>query len=176
MKETIQQMLKNYWVDGVILLILGLIMLLWPGAALKIVCILVGIALLVLGGLKLLDYYKYKGSGKNNDSDLPVGIIQMVAGLLLIILGSFFIAVFFILAGIAMLAGCILMFMRAYQLRNERGTDFITSIIIGVIILIVGIIMIINPAGTAQFLVQMVGVVAIIIALWMFYSAYKGNA
>ena len=53
---------------------------------------------------------------------------------------------FLILAGIAMLIGCILMFVQAWQLRHERDREFVVSLLIGILILVLGIVMIINLA------------------------------
>lgn len=172
MYEKIQQVLKNSWFDGILVVILGLIMLCWPTAAMKIVCIIAGIFLILLGGSKLLGHYSGKNAG-SRDNSFSIGLIQLILGVVLLILGIFFIAVFFVIVGLAMIAVCIMLFRQAYLQREQKGPEFIASIVIGAIILIIGVIMIINPTGTASFLVQMAGIAAIIIGIYMLYTAYK---
>ena len=170
MKETIESGVRNNKVNGIIMIILGLIMLLWPGAAMKIVCIVIGVVLIAMGGIRLLTYFNGRKRGIENQSDLTIGIIEVIVGIALIIISGFFISVFFILAGMAMLYLCYRMFRQAYELRQIRGSAFFMSLGVGIIVLVLGILMIINPVGTATFIVQLAGVAMIIAGLAMLFS------
>ena len=162
MSQKFKDTVDKYHLDGIILLIIGLFMLLWPQASLKILCVLIGIVLIISGGLTLYNGWKMNDlkGGK-----LASGIIQIVLGILLIILSWFFVSVILILAGLVLIARCVVLFMRAWQQRYERGADFVISLVIAVIILILGIIMIVNPAGTAAFVAQLAGIALMIIGL-----------
>jgi len=169
-KEKLDNLVKNNKVTGIVLIIFGLIMLLWPNAAMKILCIVIGIILIALGGIRLLTYYNNKKTGLENRNELTLGLIMAVLGIILIVISRFFISVFFVLAGLAMLFICIRMFRQAYELRYEKGSSFAVSLIIGILVLALGIVMIINPVGTAAFLVQLGGIALIIAGLGITFS------
>ena len=96
---------------------------------------------------------------------MVTGMVQLVLGILLIVISRFFVSVFLILAGLVMIIGCIMMFRRAWELRDVKGKDFVFSILIGVLILALGIVMIINPVGTAAFVIQLCGVALMIVGI-----------
>ena len=156
MKEKIQNFISVYGLDGILLIALGIFMMIWPRASLRVVCILIGVILIILGAARLLQHFSPKYEDESRYS-LLIGIIQLVLGIALIAASGFFITIFPVLAGIVMLYGCIMMFMKAYNLRDIKGSAYYSSLIFAIVILIVGIIMIINPVGTISFIVRMAG-------------------
>ena len=164
MLERIKDAFRNHWLEGILLLLAGLFMLLWPQASLKILCVVLGIILIVIGVINLLSLFSQKYAEKK-ESTLALSIGAIVLGILIIVLSRFFVSVFLIIAGLILLFGCIMLFRRAYQLRDIKGKDFAISLILGIIILILGIVMIINPVGTASFVIQLIGVALILFGL-----------
>ena len=164
----IRSMIHNIRYQGIFLLIIGLFMLLWPNTSLKILCIVIGVILILFG---LADLIQYVRKTEPTSTTLTKGIIQLVIGILLIVISNFFVSILLILAGIALLYGCYRMFRKAYELRNIRGKDFYVSLIPAILILILAIVMIFNPVGTAAFIVQLVGAAVIIEGLFMVFTA-----
>ena len=162
MSDKVKDVAIRYRLNGIILILIGLFMLLWPEASLKILCIIVGVVLIVSGIIRLVNYFQNKALNPDQ-KDMITGIVLMVVGVLLIVISRFFVLVFLILAGIVLVIGCIMMFVRAWQMREEKGKDFVLSIVIGALILILGIVMIINPVGTAAFVIQLCGVALMIV-------------
>ncbi len=162
MSDKVKEAAIKYRMNGIILILIGLFMLLWPEASLKILCIIVGVVLIITGVIKLINYFQTRALNPDQ-KDMIMGIVLVVVGVLLIVISRFFVSVFLILAGIVLLIGCVFMFMRAWQMRYERGRDFVLSIVIGVLILVLGIVMIINPVGTAAFVIQLCGVALMIV-------------
>ena len=164
MTEKIKDAAVKYRLHGIILIAAGLFMLLWPGASLKILCIVVGVILIITGGIQLINYYQTKPLNPEQ-KDMILGFVFVAVGILLIVLSRFFVSIFLILAGVALVVGCVLLFLRAWQTRSEKGAEFVFSLLIAILILVLGIVMIINPAGTAAFVVQLCGVALMIMGL-----------
>lgn len=164
MTEKIKETAVKYRLNGIILILVGLFMLLWPEASLKILCIAVGVILIITGVVKLVHYYQTKPLNPEQ-KELILGIVFLVLGILLIVISRFFVSVFLILAGIALVIGCVLMFLKAWQTHKEKGPEFMLSLVIGILILVLGIVMIINPVGTAAFVIQICGVALMIMGL-----------
>ena len=163
---------KIRW-DGVITILLGLFLLIFPNASVKIVCILIGVALVIMGIMLIISYIQEHNRAPVT-SNLFIGIGMVVLGILLFIFTNFFVSVILIIFGLILLYGCVMLFMQAYNMRHEKGKDFFLPLIMGIVILILGILMIINPVGTLSFIVQMVGVAMIIegISLLFFLKGF----
>ena len=164
MSEKLKDAAVKYRLNGILMILVGLFMLLWPEASLRILCIVVGAILIITGVIRLINYFQMRALNPEQ-KDMVTGIVCLVVGVLLIVISRFFVSVFLILAGIALLIGCVLMFMKAWQLRHERGKEFVLSLVIGILILVLGIVMIINPVGTAAFVIQLFGVALMIMGI-----------
>ena len=174
MKEKIQNFISVYGLDGILLIALGIFMLIWPKASLKIICIIIGIILLILGAAKLIQHFSSKYV-EESKSDLPVGIIEGILGICLIIFSGFFIKLFPVIAGIILLYGCVMMFLKVYNLRDVKDSTFYSSLIFGIVTLIVGLIMIFNPGGTMAFIVRMAGLGLLIVGIYMLVMKKKNQ-
>jgi len=164
MSEKIKTALKTHGLDGILLILAGLIMLIWPEASLKILCIVMGIILIIIGGINLLSYFFNKYAEVNKNA-LIYSTVAVILGILMIVLSRFFVSVFLVIVGLLLLFGCFMLFRRAYQLRDVKDKDFIISLVLGIVILILGIVMIINPVGTGSFVVRLIGIALIIMGI-----------
>ena len=164
MSEKIKTAIKNHGLDGILLIVAGLIMLLWPEASLRILCIVMGIILIIIGAINLLSYFFNKYAEVKKDT-LIYSSAAVVLGILMIVLSRFFVSVFLVIVGLVLLFGCFMLFRRAYQLRDVKDKDFVVSLVLGIVILILGVVMIINPVGTGSFVVRLIGIALIIMGI-----------
>ena len=175
MRAKIKGILNSYLFDGLLLVALGVIMLLWSGAPLKVLCNIVGIILIVMGAIKLAPFIA------NRDTDrkiaiLCLGLFQLVAGVILIVKSNFFVSVFQYITAVLLLYGCILLFRQAYKLREQKGTMFTATIVFACVTLVLAIVMVVNPAALASFITQLNGVSLIVEGLAMIIVLRKGNS
>ena len=153
--------IKSYVFDGILLVALGLVFLLLPEASLTVLCVILGVALIVMGMLKLI-FFAATAKALRRPVKVIIGVIQMVLGFALIIKPDVFINLFQIVVGVVLIYGSLLLFINAYRLRKIRGTFFVLSIIFGLIILALGAIIVANPIAFAGFMMQLQGVALII--------------
>ena len=165
-----ERILQNRIAASIVILVLGLFMLLWPETALKIMCNVIGVILILAGIFMLVNNYKGTKKPQIRFSSPVLGIVMIVAGIAVIVISRFFVSAVFVIIGLAMLAGCAALFIKAYRLHDIKGRDFFTSLVAGGIILILGIVMIINPVGTASFLIQLAGVAFMIAGIAMLFN------
>ncbi|MGD0374607.1 MAG: HdeD family acid-resistance protein [Streptosporangiaceae bacterium] len=142
----------------------GLILLVWPKATLTIVAILIGIALIVTGLVRLFDGFTAREeSGGRRVADVVVGALAVIVGLyclkhhaLSIALVAFIVGVFWVLHGIADLA--VAATSRGAPGRGLRAIGGLFSLIAGLLVLF-------WPGITVLLLV-------IILGIWLiFYAA-----
>lgn len=165
MQSRIKNAFKSYLFDGLLLVALGVVMLIWPEDALKILCIGGGILLIVLGLIKSIVFFANK-----EDHSVPgliIGIAEIALGIALIIKWDFFITAFQFITGIILIYGSGLMFIRAFALRREKGPIFAASIVFGILILVFAALILLNPLKFAAFITQLHAVALILEGLSM---------
>ncbi len=142
---------------AVAFLAVGVIMLVWPTATLTIVAILIGIALLVTGLLRLFEGFTAKDeSGGRRVADVVLGALAVIVGLyclkhhgLSIAIVAFVVGVFWVLHGIADLA--VAAGGRGLPGRGLRAIGGLFSLIAGLLVLF-------WPAITVLLLVIILGI------------------
>ena len=158
--------LKNYIFDGIIIALLGLAMLVWPNEALKVLCCVSGGSLAVMGFVRLALFLM---SSKENKtiSALIIAIFQLAIGIVLIIWADLFVRFFFIVTGLILAYGAILMFVRLIQLRRVKGPMFYFSMVFGIINLVFAVLVLINPEQFASFSTRLQGAALVIEGIGM---------
>ncbi|RJP35682.1 MAG: hypothetical protein C4536_00285 [Actinobacteria bacterium] len=150
--------------EGIGILALGIVLVAWPGASVKVVRIAFGIFALVFGGIQVFD----AASEKQEDRwwRIPLAVISIAAGIfalawpdatervILIILG-----LWFVITGVVLMAA-------GLKLPEEISARWVV-VVAGVVALGFGIYLIIRPSGSspdevASTVVRLIGVFAII--------------
>lgn len=158
--------LKNYIFDGIILALLGIAMLAWPNEALKVLCYVSGGLLAVMGFIRLA-LFLMSSKEERLFSVLILALVQLAAGIILILQAGFFVEIFFVVTGLLLAYGAILMFVRLIQLRRVKGPMFYFSLVFGIINLIFAVLILINPEQFASFSTRLQGAALVIEGIGM---------
>jgi len=156
---------------AVLAAILGIVLIIWPGTAVKTIIIVIGAVLMLLGAVSLI-FSKKPEEGQNRSLLSLNGIASLVFGLILVIFPTFF-------AGIIMfLFGAILLIVGVSEVANlisvRRETKAPASLFLGPIITTAcGIVIFFNPFSTIEWLFIFFGISLLIYALTEFLSTKK---
>ena len=151
---------RSYFIDGLLLIALGIFMLLYPGDSLKIVCTVIGAVVAGMGVIKVITFFT-NGADKPW-IDLIVAVLQVIVGVLLITRSGSFISAFNIIVGVVLLYGAITMLVGAIRMAKATGITFILSIVFAIVTGILAVIILANPVGFASFIEQLRGIALII--------------
>ena len=158
----ISRALKNYIVDAVLLIILGIVMVAWPQGALETIFKWIGIGLIVLGAIKVILYFTKKDSRQRSLIDLIVGIIQIIAGIFFIAKSGFLVGFFPTVAAILLGYGAIVIIIRAIEMKDGNKNAFTLSLVLGIVTLVLAVIIFVHPVALANIMVQAAGISMII--------------
>lgn len=156
---------------AVLAAILGIVLIIWPGTAVRTIIIVIGAVLMLLGAVSLI-FSKKPEEGQNRSLLSLNGIASLVFGLILVIFPTFF-------AGIIMfLFGAILLIVGVSEVANlisvRRETKAPASLFLGpVITTACGIVIFFNPFSTIEWLFIFFGISLLIYALTEFLSTKK---
>ena len=160
--KKISNALKNYIVDAILLIALGLVMLIWPQWSLQIIFKWVGIGLIATGLIKGLIYFTKKDKNERSTPDLLVGIAQLAAGIFVVVKAEFLASHFPIVAAILLFYGAIMMIVRAVRMKDGDQKKFKLSLILGIVTLVLAVVVFVHPAMLANLMMQTAGIAMII--------------
>lgn len=150
MESRIKSVMSSHYFEGILLILFGIIMLVLPLLSIKIISIITGVILFFLGLTLSVAYVKH---------NIEKHTLQLFAGLMCIALGIEFIfrsanlaRAMHVVLSITLIYSGILLFIQAYNLRNDRGPLFIVTMVFAVVAVIFAILMLINDGESTAFL------------------------
>lgn len=156
---------------AVLAAILGIVLIIWPGTAVRTIIIVIGAVLMLLGAVSLI-FSKKPEEGQNRSLLSLNGMASLIFGLILVIFPTFF-------AGIIMfLFGAILLIVGVSEVANlisvRRETKAPASLFLGPIITTAcGIVIFFNPFSTIEWLFIFFGISLLVYAFTEFLSTKK---
>ena len=172
MEQKIKDYFRSYIFDGVLLILLGVAMLIWPEGALKTLFYIVGAVVGVMGLIKVIMFFTGKNA-ERQPSDLVLAFAELAIGIALIVKSDFFIEFFNIVLAIMLAYGAILMFAQAVITKEHKGLFFVLSLVFAAITLVLAVIIFIDPKGFASFMTQLRGIALIIEGLAMIIVLHR---
>jgi len=148
---------------GVVALISGIVLLFWPKAGIAVVSVALGAFLAVDGIERLTDVLRNRraADGGRDIWSILGALLRLVFGLLIMLrpvaVGGFWMSLVFIIAGLNLIAGSLLLLWQAPGIRGE-----VTAVGSAVVMLLLGLLMILLPLVTALFLLRLVGVLLVL--------------
>ena len=159
--------------SGVIAIILGVLMLVWPGITVLVATVLFGVYLLVIGGAQLFIAMASELSGGGRALLFISGAVSLILAVLTfryfgeafaILLFAVYIGISFIIRGVATTVAAI-----SDDERSARGWD----IFFGIMSILAGIIMLLVPFTTIVTLAVVTGAFLVALGLFEIVSAFR---
>jgi uncharacterized membrane protein HdeD (DUF308 family) len=154
-------------------ILLGLILIIAPGIAIRTIFLVVGWMLLLTGAASLLTALCSKGKPVGQ-GDLVLGLIQVATGLVVLMRPGFLMS----LVGIVL--GFIMLLHGVHDIQNAReakalGYDHRLSLVVGIVTGIMGLVIMINPFSTATTLLRVAGLFLLLDGLGDVLMVYRSG-
>ena len=138
------------------MLVIGVILLLWPGATVLSVCSILGWCLLVGGAVEII----LGMTGNRSPAGTAGGAVSAIVGLVFITRPEIVISILPVVVGLALSAAGIGLLVSVIA-RRSFGTLATMKIIGGTITLVVGLILMFHPLTSVKLLTVVLGIVLI---------------
>jgi uncharacterized membrane protein HdeD (DUF308 family) len=157
--------------SGAVCLVLGIILLVWPGGTLRLIAILLGIALLLLGASRLVSAATDRDeAGSHRLARAAAGVLWLVAGILVLTHLHATLRTFAVIVALAwIVAGA----AEAYGALTRGGDGRTRALIIGLLNIAFGIILIVWTKPTVTVLIWLIGLWLIALGLLQLYLGYR---
>lgn len=132
-------------VMAILFLIIGILLFSNPDGVIKFISYVIGAIFIITGIVKLFSYYRMsKKMNINNNSDLILGIIAIIIGLVIIIcLSAIAFIINFAIGGWILYSG-IMKLMSAFNLKELKVDSWIYVLITSIVMIICGLYVVIN--------------------------------
>ncbi len=147
---------KSGKATGILMLVIGVILLLWPGATVLSVCSILGWCLLVGGAVEII----LGMTGNRSPAGTAGGAVSAIVGLVFITRPEIVISILPVVVGLALSAAGIGLLVSVIA-RRSFGTLATMKIIGGTITLVVGLILMFHPLTSVKLLTVVLGIVLI---------------
>lgn len=147
--------------------ILGVILLILPGTSLKTVCIVLGIATLLKGVIKLTGYLKARATSTEKFTDLFFSILTFIVALILIIHPERILSIIPVIIGL-------IIFIYGIVTLAKRNASTKTKITSGITI-VVGLTVLVVPFTFAEIITAIIGAGFIILGIIILINTKQIN-
>lgn len=156
---------------AIIAALFGLALIIWPGAAVKTIVIVIGSILMLLGAVTMI--FSKKPEENQNRSILSInGAISLIFGLILVIFPGFFVGIIMFLFGTILLVIGVSEVAGAVSARKEANAPL--SIFVGPLITTAcGIVVFFNPFSSMEWLFIFFGISLLVYSLTELISTRK---
>jgi uncharacterized membrane protein HdeD (DUF308 family) len=169
MRQIFQKVRHDMVYAAILQLGLGVLLVLDADKILPLICTVFGILVLVYGVCHLFSYYRKKKKQMEEPFELVQGIIGLAAGVFILVAAETIIKILLILFGIIIVIDSIVKIQDALDLKKLGHGSWLMMFLTAVVMAVMGILIIIKPAGLAAAIFMFAGIVMIINAavdLW----------
>ncbi len=149
----------------IVVALVGLFLVIYPGDTLNIVVGVFGGALLLIGVVGIVSYFMHKNN--RNLFDLVVAIVEAIIGLIVITNIGFVISLFPIFAGVIIALQGVLYLISTLRMKSNNNDSWKLGVVLSLIMIAFGVLVFANPFATQATLVRLAGVALI-------YNAVSG--
>lgn len=149
---------KNTYLVMIICCILGgLVLLIWPGIGLNILCKVCGIFFLLFGLAKLSGYFTNDLFQLAFQFDFGLGIVSIIMGALMLFRTGHLVEFLAFCIGIFMLVDAALKIQTAIEAKRFGISNWIWILITAILAGVIGALLLFSPMKTTGVIVRMVG-------------------
>lgn len=166
----------NYTVSAGLCTLLGLVLLIWPGTTMRIVCSLLGGMLLLYGVLQIILWLINKERTMISQGMMVFGIVLAVIGIWILTQPEMIIMAVPVIVGVLIVIHGIHNVVQAFALKKDNYDRWWLAFLFGALTVALGGILVYNPFEVAETVVRFIGIFLIydgISDIWILSRVFK---
>lgn len=176
MEQLLKRVKTNVVISSILCVILGLVLVFWPGLSIRIVCTAVGVVLIVTGITRMIDYFAVRDGSMYSQINLIFGIVLVVVGVWISVKPDKVLAIIPIIVGIVIVIHGLQNIKQAMELWRDKYAKWWVACILGVLTVGFGVLLICRPFTAIDTVVMLIGFFLIydgISNIWIVSRIYK---
>jgi uncharacterized membrane protein HdeD (DUF308 family) len=151
-------MKHNYFINAVIMVILGIVLVIWPHILGVMLCYLLGGALIVMGIFQLISFLRGERLGFYNKFVMMMGIVLVLLGIWICAQPRIVLSIIPVVVGIIVLIHGLMDIQYTLDIKKAGSEKWWIALIAAVLTLIVGLLLVLNPFTVYEITMVLVGV------------------
>lgn len=151
--------------SSVLMAVFGLILFIWPNTSMTVICNLLGIALIVFGISRLVEYFSNSRYHLAFQFDFGLGLFSLLFGLLFLLHPGTILSIAWILVGIYEIVEGALKFQSSLDAKHFGLSGWWAMLLSAVICIAFGAFLTFNPAKGGAFFIQVMGISLVFVAV-----------
>lgn len=150
------------WTDiviSIVFLLLGILLMIKPNEMLSVISILIGAVFIIIGFLKLVDYFTSKDK---EDYLLTMALISVIFGVIVLFCSDVIAGVFRIILGVWIIAAGLKDFQTALVWKDTKSGFWTLTIVLAMLMIIAGIVVLVS----STLALKIVGIIILLYAVF----------
>lgn len=176
MADFLKSLKANYTISAVVCALLGLVLVIWPGATSQIICMLLGGVLLAYGILQIAIYLFNRERTIVLQGMMLLGIVFAVIGLWILLKPEMIIMAVPVIVGVLIVIHGLHNVVQALALKKDGYENWWLAFVLGMLTVIFGGVLIFNPFKAIELVVRIIGVFLIydgVSDIWILSRVFK---
>ena len=152
-----QKMKVNLILDAVITMIIGGVLLFWPGATTDIIVRAIGVLIILIGAVITLSFFAPDRNIVLRSGSIVGGVVVAVIGVWVLFNPHFFEALIPIIAGIIIAFGGFVNLLQALSLWKQNYKYWWVALVFSLLTALLGVLLFVRPIQVVSFVVQLIG-------------------
>lgn len=153
----IKSLKVNYSLSAVICVILGIVLLVWPGQSTQVVCMVLGIVLGGFGLIQIILYLATKEKTMVSHSMMMLGVVLAVIGGWIVLKPETIIKAVPMIVGILIVIHGFHNAVRAIDLKKMQYDNWWVALLLSLLTVALGVVLICNPFTIVDTVVRIIG-------------------
>ena len=146
-----------YITISILSLLVGIALVIWPGASVITICYVVGSAAILVGAVRLAGYFSKDSYNLNFQFDFAMGLVFLILGTVLIFHPGDTVAVLHFSVGILVLVDSVFNLQTALDAKHFGLKKWWVMLLCALLCAGLGLVLVILPFRTAEILVRVTG-------------------
>ncbi len=153
----IKSLKVNYSLSAVICVILGIVLLVWPGQSTQVVCMVLGIVLGGFGLIQIILYLATKEKTMISHSMMMLGVVLAVIGGWIVLKPETIIKAIPMIVGILIVIHGLHNAVQAIDLKKMQYDNWWVALLLSLLTVALGVVLICNPFTIVDTVVRIIG-------------------
>lgn len=158
MKSVIQDMKQNYFINAVIMVVLGLVLVIWPHSLGVLLCYLLGGALVLMGIIQLIGFLRSERLGFYNKFSMLMGIVLILLGIWICTKPHIVLSIIPVVVGVIVLLHGLMDIQYTMDIKRTGNTKWWIALIASALTLVVGLALVFNPFKAYEMSMILLGI------------------
>lgn len=161
MKNLLKRIKANAFISAVIYTLLGIVLVAWPKLSTNVLCTALGAVLLICGIVDILEFVFQRDGSLYYNLQLGIGIILVAVGGWLLLRPTLIAVIIPRIIGVLICFHGLKDFGDALTLRKNKSPRALAATILGLITILLGAVLVVNPFSAFTTVMRIIGLVLI---------------